>query len=82
MSGTTSAIYTDEDGDAHRFVLAGGTWTAPSGDDDILRGDPSGGWTLTHKDRSLETFDASGRLTSDADANGNSVLYEWSPDAW
>ncbi len=51
------------------------TWVAPNGFVGTFA-QVSGGYTLTLKDRSVLSFDSSGRLTSEADAVGNTVTYD------
>ena len=51
------------------------TWVAPNGFVGTFA-QVSGGYTLTLKDRSVLSFDSSGRLTSECDAVGNTVTYD------
>jgi RHS repeat-associated protein len=78
--GSSTATYTDDVGDAHVFVRVGEAWVAPRGDTDALTVDGAGSATLTHKDRSTTGFDSTGRLAWEADADGNTVRYEWASD--
>ncbi|MDR3687385.1 MAG: DNRLRE domain-containing protein [Coriobacteriia bacterium] len=75
-----AATYVDERGDLHVFARVGDGWVAPHGDTDVLTGDSASGFTLVHKDRTRTTFDAAGRLSSEADGNGNTVRYDWASD--
>jgi RHS repeat-associated protein len=78
ISQGATKIYTDETGDVHRFTNRGGTWVAPNGLTAALA--PSGSnWTITFKDRSVLTFNASGQLISESDAHGGAatVYYTW-----
>jgi YD repeat-containing protein len=79
-AGSSTATYTDDVGDAHVFVKAGEAWVAPRGDTDVLTVDGAGSATLTHRDRSATGFDSAGRLAWEADADGNTVRYEWASD--
>jgi RHS repeat-associated protein len=60
-----------------RFAKSGSTWLAPNGMVATLA-KPTSDWTLTLQDKSVLTFDGtSGKLKSEADANGNTVAYTW-----
>ncbi len=78
QTSSNVTTYTDETGDAHRFVNMAGTWTAPNGLVATLTYSAGVG-TMTFKDRSVLTFNSSGQLTSEADADGNTVTYNRSP---
>ena len=55
---------------------SGATWLAPNGLTATLV--PSGSnWTLTFKDGTVLTFNSAGKLTSEADANNNTVSYSY-----
>lgn len=75
--GAAETVYIDEVGDQHRFTKIDGVWLAPTGCFATLaqNGD---GWTLTETDKSVLSFDSTGKLTSEADANGNTTTYAWS----
>lgn len=78
--GSSTATYSDDAGDAHVFVKVGNAWVAPRGDTDTLTVDGAGSAKLAHKDRSTTGFDSAGRLAWEADADGNTVRYEWASD--
>jgi RHS repeat-associated protein len=73
----THMHFTDADQQVHEFVGSGSSWTAPNGFLAALTQDGSG-WRLTYTDASYLSFDASGVLTRETDANGNYVSYVWS----
>lgn len=75
--GSTTATYTDEQGQNHRFVATDTAWFAPNGFDAELTQQGSD-WRLTSKDRSYLTFGSNGRLKNETDANGNATTYTWS----
>jgi len=77
LDACTQVDYWDEGGEALRFAKSGTSWLAPNGLVAALAKGTST-WTLTLKDKSVLTFDSSGRLTKEADASGNEVLYAWS----
>ncbi|MCZ7661867.1 MAG: DUF6531 domain-containing protein [Thermoleophilia bacterium] len=68
--------FTDEAGEVHSFFYTGTAWLAPNGLFASLA-QLGSNWTLTFKDRSVLSFDSTGRLTSEADRNGNTVSYAW-----
>lgn len=78
MPAGATMLYTDASGDIHRFTNAGGTWVAPNGMVATLA-QAGSNWTITLKDRSVLTFNSTGQLVSEADADGNSVNYVRSP---
>ncbi|MCL2504332.1 MAG: phage tail tip lysozyme [Coriobacteriia bacterium] len=68
------ATYTDAAGEAHRFGNSGGTWVSAHGFYGTLT--KLVDWQITYKDGSKLVFDGvTGRLKSESDANGNTVLY-------
>ncbi|MCL4367723.1 MAG: cell wall-binding repeat-containing protein [Actinobacteria bacterium] len=72
--------YVDEAGETFSFIENGGGWNAPPGLVATLA--PSGSnWTLTFQDQTVLTFNSGGRLSSEADANGNTVTYGWGVNA-
>ena len=76
------ATYRDDLNDGIVFrQLANGTWMAPTGFYATLASDTTqspAGWTMTMtKDRSTITFDSTGELIKETDANGNVVTYVW-----
>ena len=75
------AAFTDGTGEVHRFVFTGGAYHAPNGSYDALT--LSGGqYTLMHKDRTREVFDAAtGRLLAVIDKHGNTTSYAWAVDS-
>jgi len=75
--GTAETVYVDEAGDQHRFTKIDGVWLAPTGCFATLA-QSGDGWTLTETDKSVLRFDSAGKLTSEADANGNTTTYAWS----
>ncbi len=52
------------------------SWVAPNGFVGTLASASGGGFTLTLKDRTVLSFDSSGRLTAESDAVGNTVTYD------
>jgi YD repeat-containing protein len=74
---TGGAAYTDETGEVRRFTLSSGVYHAPNGCYDTLTL-ASGQWTLMHKDRTREVFDATtGKLLSVIDKHDNTTSYTW-----
>ena len=75
--------YIDESGDTYTFCEDAGNWIAPPGFTGTLRGgEPTtpGYYTnylLTLPSGNTLTFDQTGELLSEADANGNTVTYTW-----
>jgi YD repeat-containing protein len=53
------------------FLKSGASWTAGPGVNATLAAGQGGGWVLTRHNQSVWTFDATGKLTSIADRNGN-----------
>ena len=68
--------YTDTTGETHSFFYTGTAWQAPNGFFATLA-HPGSSWTLTLKDRRVLTFNSTGKLSSEADRNGNLVSYTW-----
>jgi len=69
--------YVNEAGRSCSFAKSGSVWLAPNGMMATLAQSGSN-WTLTFQDRTVLTFNSTGKLTSEADANGNTVTYTWS----
>jgi len=68
--------YLDEAGETYIFLKNGSQWVPQPGLRAGLRAEGST-WKLTAFGGNTLTFDASGRLTSEADPNGNTVTYVW-----
>ncbi|HVI53797.1 MAG TPA: RHS repeat-associated core domain-containing protein [Luteibacter sp.] len=66
-----------EDGNETRFVRKGNTFVPAEGERGVLREDPSGGWTYTLPNLTVEHYDDKGRLRSRADANGNTLTLDY-----
>lgn len=62
----------------HFLSDGSGGYTPPEGVDDILTKNGDGTWSLRIKnDKTTQNFDTSGRLTSIADRNGNTVTFQY-----
>jgi RHS repeat-associated protein len=68
--------YTDSARLPHVFAGSGSSWTAPNGFLASLAPDGAN-WRLSFFDQSYLTFDSSGKLLSETDANGNATTYTW-----
>jgi len=62
---------TDASGATTTFTRSGASWVAPSWSRSLLAGSAESGFTLTQPGQTKEKFDASGRLESVTDNNGN-----------
>lgn len=78
ISGTSPATVIRGDGREISYSLVNGAYVAPAGFQETLVRASNGTWTLTFKDGSLQRFDATGRLTSLEDANGNATVLAYS----
>jgi len=78
-SQTGDAIVIRGTGRKHRYTYnaQSGTFTPPAGVYDELVRHPDGTWTLTFKDQTKMNFDASGKLVSIVDKNGNQVTLSY-----
>jgi RHS repeat-associated protein len=61
------------DGRRDYYTLSGSTYTAPPGLETTLTHNGGGTWTLSYRDHTTKTFDATGKLTAVRDANGNTT---------
>ncbi len=70
---------TDAAGDSTEFAaLPGGGYAPPAGVQSTLTAASGGGWVMSQTDGATATFDATGQLTSTADAYGNTTGYTYS----
>jgi RHS repeat-associated protein len=77
VSGDVTIIYAD--GRRERHVRqADGSFVGPLGFVSKLTTRVGGGWDLTHKDRSVKTFDSAGKLTALVDRYGRSLTFVYS----
>jgi RHS repeat-associated protein len=76
IDGDTEMTYRDEAGEGHVFMFDGTSWRPPKGMIAALVHSGSN-WVLTFKDRTVLTFDSTGKLVSEADRNGNTTTYAW-----
>ncbi|MDQ4504321.1 RHS repeat-associated core domain-containing protein [Sinomonas sp. ASV322] len=75
---TGNVTYHDPSGSIQVFTKSGTTYSAPIGIHSVLAAASGGGWTLTFKDQTVDTFDANGLLTSVLERNGQGTTLNWS----
>ena len=63
------------EGKERDYSLYNGVYTAPRGDYSVLLKNSDNSYTITEKDGLIRNFDTTGRITTLADRNGNSITF-------